>query len=133
MSQYKSTDNSMWIYEGSKILSVNNALAMVVHTGYASKRGRILRKILHRHPNVPHFFTTFIYFLVEAYIVSIFIYLSTLSMRINNNNLQPIIIFLNFLLIVTFSFPPSCPIYFNLIYSFSLLRLKFKDILGTEP
>jgi cation-transporting ATPase 13A3/4/5 len=36
-------------------------------------------------------------------------------------------------LIVTFSFPPSSPIYFNIVYSFSLIRLKWNNILGTEP
>ena len=56
-----------------------------------------------------------------------------MHMRITNNNLDTIIIVLNFLLIITFSFPPGCPIYFNLIYSFSLLRMKFQGILGTYP
>lgn len=104
-----------------------------MHTGYASKRGRILRKILHRNPATPHFFTTCMYFLVFNYVVGIIVYLGTLPVRISNNNLDPIIIFLNFLLIVTFCMPPSSPIYFNLVYSFCLIRLKWKEILGTEP
>jgi len=104
---------------------------MVIHTGYSSKRGRILRKILHRTQSVPHFFTTCIYFLAEAYIIAVILYLGTMQMRIDNNNLDPIIIFLNFLLLVTFCFPPAFPIYFNLVYSFCLMRLKWKNILGT--
>lgn len=106
---------------------------MVVYTGYSSKRGRILRKILHRTTSVPHFFTTCIYFLAETYVISILIYLGTLPMRISNDNMEPVIIFLNFLLLITFCFSPSFPIYFNLVYSFCLMRLKWKNILGTEP
>jgi len=56
-----------------------------------------------------------------------------MSVRIANDNLQRIIIFLNFLLILTFTIPPACPIYFNVVYSFSLVRLKWKNILGTDP
>lgn len=63
-NNYKKGDNSIWIFEGSKILSVKNALAMVVHTGYASKKGRILRKMLHRTVSQPHLFKSYIYFLV---------------------------------------------------------------------
>lgn len=131
MDHYQKNDNSKWIYEGSKILSATNPLAIVMHTGYTSKRGRILRRILHRNPSTPHFFTTCMYALGINYVLAVLIYLGTLPIRISNDNLEPIIIFLNFLLIITFCFPPASPIYFNLAYSFSLLRLKWKDILGT--
>jgi P-type E1-E2 ATPase len=115
------------------LLSAHNALAMVMHTGYTSKRGRILRKILHRTSATPHFFKTCIVFLLINWVIGMLIYLGTMPVRLANDNLQRIIIFLNFLLIMTFCIPPSCPIYFNVVYSFSLIRLKWKDILGTEP
>jgi cation-transporting P-type ATPase 13A2 len=36
-----------WIYEGSKVETTKeNTLAMAVHVGYVSRRGRIIRKIL---------------------------------------------------------------------------------------
>ena len=132
-SHYKKDDTSRWIFEGSRLLSSSNPLAMVIHTGYSSKRGRILRKILHRNSSTPHFFTTCIYFLVINWIVGMLLYLCTMPMRIANDNLERILIFLNFLLILVFAIPPACPIYFNVVYSFSLIRLKWKDILGTEP
>jgi magnesium-transporting ATPase (P-type) len=125
-SHYRRDDTSKWIYEGSKILSAQNALAIAMHTGYTSKRGRILRKILNRSPATPHFFTTCMYFLVFNYLVGIIVYLATLPVRISNGNLDPIIIFLDFLLVVTFCMPPSSPIYFNLVYSACLVRLKWK-------
>jgi len=42
-------------------------------------------------------------------------------------------IILLFFLYITFCYPPAFPIYFNLAYSYSLARLKFKNIHGTEP
>lgn len=133
LKNYRPGSNSQWIYEGSKILSASNPLAMVVHTGYSSKKGRILRKILHRSPESPHFFTTFIVFMFEVYAAGVLAYLGTMSLRVNSGQLEPIIIFLDFLLIITFCFPPSGPIYFNLVYSFALIRLKANNVLGTEP
>lgn len=84
---YKSGDSSVWIYEGSKILSAQHALAMVVHTGYSSKKGRILRKILYRSTSTSHIFKTFIIFLFEIYAVGVIAYLCTMQMRISNGNL----------------------------------------------
>lgn len=104
-----------------------------MHTGYTSKRGRILRKILHRNAATPHFFTTCMYFLLLNYVVGAIIYLATLPMRISNDNLSTGIIILNFLLIITFCLPPPSPIFFNLVYSFCLIRLKWREILSTEP
>lgn len=130
---YRPGSNSQWVYEGSKVLSASSPLAMVVHTGYSSKKGRILRKILHRHPESPHFFTTFIVFMFEVYGAGVLAYLGTMALRVNSGQLEPIIIFLDFLLVVTFCFPPSGPIYFNLVYSFALIRLKANNVLGTEP
>lgn len=124
-------DNSKWIYEGSIVLSSTNPLAMVVNIGYSSKRGRILRKILNRPVTVSHLFTCCLYFLACTYVVGLVLYLATLPMRLNIGNLQGIIIFLNFLLVITQCFPPGCPIYFNLVYSFCLMRLKWNGILGT--
>ena len=106
---------------------------MVVHIGYSTKRGRILRKILNRTVTVSHLFTTCLYFLCINYAVAVIVYLATMKMRIDNGNLEGIIIFLNFLLIVTLCFPPGCPIYFNLVYSFCLMRLKWNNVLGSEP
>jgi magnesium-transporting ATPase (P-type) len=55
---------------------------MVINTGYSTKRGKILRKMLNKKINDPHFFKTFILFLVEMYAVAVVIYLGTLNVRI---------------------------------------------------
>lgn len=106
---------------------------MVAHVGYGTKRGRILRKILHKTVATSHLFTTCLYSFAFTYLIGVIIYLGTMSVRLEKGNLDGIIIFLNFLLIITQCLPPGCPIYFNLVYSFSLMRLKWNNILGTDP
>jgi cation-transporting ATPase 13A3/4/5 len=49
------------------------------------------------------------------------------------NGVVPAFVVFRFLDILAWSFPPTFPIYFNLAYSFSLVRLKWKGIFGTEP
>jgi magnesium-transporting ATPase (P-type) len=108
-------------------------LALAVRTGYTSRRGRIIRKILHKNPKEPQFFKTFIYFLTETYLVGgIAIYFATLKFYIDAE-IETAMIVLLFFLYITFCYPPAFPIYFNLAYSYSLARLKFKNIHGTEP
>lgn len=41
--------------------------------------------------------------------------------------------FFKFLDFLTSSVPPPLPIFFNLAYSFTLFRLGYKGIIGTEP
>jgi len=38
-----------------------------------------------------------------------------------------------FLDVLGWAFPPAFPIYFNLAFSYSLIRLKLVKIYGTEP
>jgi magnesium-transporting ATPase (P-type) len=130
---YENGDSRIWLFEGSRILSSHNGLAVAINTGYSSKRGRILRKMLIRNIEQPHFFKSYIYFVLFSYIIGVIAYLATLSLRLNmsNGGIDRIFILLNFLLIITFCFPPAAAIYFNLVYSFSLIRLKFNGILGT--
>lgn len=55
-----------------------------IHTGYTSKRGRIIRKILTKKQKMPEFFRSVIYFLVEIYIVGgIIVYFASLPRLID--------------------------------------------------
>ena len=38
-----------------------------------------------------------------------------------------------FMDILGWTIPPAYPIYFNLAFTFSLIRLKYSNIFGTEP
>jgi cation-transporting P-type ATPase 13A2 len=105
---------------------------VVVNIGYATRRGRIIRKILTRVPKVPDFFLLAVYFLFETLVAAIIIYACTVNMMIQNGIISTYVVF-RFLDILAWSFPPTFPIYFNISYSFSLVRLKWKNILGTEP
>ena len=77
-------------------------------------------------------FRTAIYFLMETLLVGILIYLVTLPILLNANISTDFRVY-RFFGFIGFSCPPTFPIYFNLAYSFALIRLKTKNILGTEP
>lgn len=49
------------------------------------------------------------------------------------NNIIPTYIVFRFLDIIVWTFPPSFPIYFNVANTFALMRLKWRNIFGTEP
>jgi cation-transporting ATPase 13A3/4/5 len=73
-----------------------------------------------------------VYFLAETCVVGLIIYASTINMMISNGIIPAFIVF-RFLDVLGWTFPPTFPIYFNLSYSFSLIRLKWRGIFGTEP
>lgn len=105
-------------------------MGLVINTGYATRRGRIIRKILNRVPNDPDFFMSAIYFLVETFIVGTILYLATLPILLSAKVIDLFRGF-RFLDFLGWSFPPTFPIYFNLAYSFALARLRIKGISGT--
>jgi len=72
---------------------------------------------------------TAVYFLIETCIVGIILYLVTLPLMIGN--VVTAFIVYRFLDVIAWSFPPTLPILFNIEYSFSLMRLKWKGIMGT--
>lgn len=47
-------------------------------------------------------------------------------------NIQPIMVLFRFCDFITYSFPAAFPIFFNLNYSFCLVRLRRDEIYGTE-
>ena len=47
-------------------------------------------------------------------------------------NIEKILIFFRFLDFITYAFPAALPIFFNLTYSFCLVRLRRDGIYGTE-
>jgi magnesium-transporting ATPase (P-type) len=48
-------------------------------------------------------------------------------------DIEKLFIFFKFIDFLASSVPPPLPIYFNLAYSFSLFRLAYRGIIGTEP
>lgn len=103
----------------------------MVNVGYGTRRGRIIRKILTRVPVIPEFFTSAVYFLIECAIIGVILYLATLPLMLGKVINQFIVY--RFLDVLGWAFPPSFPIYFNITYTYSLIRLKLRNIFGTEP
>lgn len=73
-----------------------------------------------------------IYFQIEVLLVSIVLYLVTLP-NLLSLNVDGYLILFRFCDFITYSFPAPYPIFFNLAYSFCLVRLNNADILGTQP
>lgn len=98
---------------------------MVIFTGFASKKGRLLRKILNRVPKQPDFFVKMFWFLLESFIIGMILYCTTLPIRLHAN-IDKAIVALRVLDYLVCSVSPAFPIYFTLAYSWSLYRLKKK-------
>ena len=48
------SDKSHWLFEGSKVETMkDHTLALAINVGYASQRGRIIRKILNKTSKQP--------------------------------------------------------------------------------
>lgn len=57
--------NHVWLYDGSKIInSKENSFALVINTGYTTKRGQIIRKIINRHVKTPDIVKSALVFLI---------------------------------------------------------------------
>ena len=54
ISNSKHSDKSHWLFEGSKVETMKeHTLALAINVGYASQRGRIIRKILNKSSKQP--------------------------------------------------------------------------------
>ena len=73
ISSFRNEDDSrnihdnreIWLYEGSLIFEKSNDLrAVVIYTGFSTKKGRIVRRILTRETKEPKIFWSALLFLV---------------------------------------------------------------------
>ena len=104
----------------------------MITTGFTTTRGRIIRRILNREVKDPDVFKSIIIFISEVIIVGYIVLFSVLFLylRVEWNRIFIFLKFVDFL--VACSVPPL-PIAFNLIFSFTLVRLKHKNVSGTDP
>jgi magnesium-transporting ATPase (P-type) len=102
---------------------------VVINTGYATRRGRIIRKILTRTAQKPDFYDKGLIFLVFNLLIGVILYFSTLYLMLGN--VLELYVGFRFLDVIAWCMPPSFPVFFNLAYTFSLVRLKYKNIFGT--
>jgi magnesium-transporting ATPase (P-type) len=69
---------------------------------------------------------------LEVTIISVISFFACLPL-ILNLDIEPLFIVFEFFHFLASAAPPPLPIFFHVAYSFSLTRLKFKEISGTEP
>ena len=80
----------------------------------------------------PDFLRSNLFFVFEVVVVSIIIFFGSLTILLNRD-ISPLFKFFKFIDFLVSSAPPPLPIFFNLAYSISLIRLKAKNISGSEP
>lgn len=71
-------------------------------------------------------------FLGEVFVVCLIVYLATIRVTLSKD-ISDLFVGFRFIDFLGWSIPPLYPIYFNFLYSFALMRLKFNNILGTRP
>lgn len=69
--------------------------------------------------------------MLEVFIVLVIVYAATIGLLLSIN-ITTIMVVFRFLDYITYAFPAPFPIYFNLVYSFCLVRLNRDGIIGTE-
>ena len=109
--------------------SRSNSRVVVINTGYGTRRGRIIRKILTRVSKKPEFYHKALIFLVVNLAAGSILYFATLYLMVGN--IIDTFVGFRFLDVVSWTFPPAFPIFFNLAYTYSLVRLKYRRIFGT--
>lgn len=129
---YLSEDNC-WLFEGAKVLELRgDPIALVVNTGFSTRKGRIFRKILNNVSTLPEFFANGVKFLLIMAAACYIIYFGFIALMLQRKFTSIMIIF-RALDIVGWAVPAAMPIYFNLCYSLGLARLRRSKIYGTEP
>lgn len=71
-------------------------------------------------------------FFAEVFIVTMIIYFSTIALM-KSKNISNIMIGFRFIDFLSWAVPPNFPIYFNVVYSFAIARLKNSGVLCIEP
>lgn len=104
---------------------------MAINIGFGSRRGRIIRKILTKKPKQPEILNKLVYFMLEILLVSMLLYAAMVT-QMTGKNIESIMIIFKFLEFITYSLSAVLPIFFNLAYSFCLIRLRQKGINGTQ-
>lgn len=69
--------------------------------------------------------------MVEVLLISLLLYAGVITQMLFPN-IEKIMIFFKLLELITYSLPVGLPIFYNLAYSFSLIRLRSEGIYGTD-
>ena len=107
-------------------------MALVIHTGFTTRKGRIFRKILNNNPTFPEFLRSGLKYLAIMFVLGYVIFFCMLPVMLKNN-LSTMTIILRAFDLFGWTLPAVLPIFFNLCYSFCLGRLRYSKIFGTEP
>ena len=109
------------MFGGTKVVSEgeNDIRAVVMHTGFASAKGQIIRKILLAKENSFSFYLDAIKFLAIMALIGLLIIMSTLRPMINQGY-SKLEIFLRMLDLMTIAVPPALPAALTALTVYSL-------------
>ena len=125
------------LYEGTKVLQIKSSqngyvLALALRTGFASIKGQMIRTILFPKAIEFGFNKQGIKYILSLAIICFALYFVTLAQMIHlDMGIQLEI--LRFLDVVTWVIPPALPIFMTFAITVSIIRLKFKGIIGLNP
>jgi magnesium-transporting ATPase (P-type) len=121
-----------WAYEGSEVVSMKaHCLLLAVNTGYSTRKGRIIRKILHQKPGNNDLFKNIIQqssLLVLIMICAYFAFFHVMFDGVEDRSL----VYILFGSFVNQSLPSVLPVFMNAAYAILLLRLKFNNVMGLK-
>lgn len=105
-------------------------MALVINTGFATRKGRIFRKILNNTVTPPEFLNSALKYLLIMFGLGYVIFFAMIPVMLRNK-ISDMNIILRAFDLFGWTLPAALPIFFNLCYSFSLGRLRSAKIYGT--
>jgi P-type E1-E2 ATPase len=108
-----------------------NCLALAIHTGYSSSKGRIIRKILSQKSANVEFFKNLMCQSFQILILNISLYLTAYHYMFDEVPNEEIL-YLKLGEFLMEGIPSSLIVYINFLYTFTLAKFNKMDVLGTQ-
>jgi cation-transporting P-type ATPase 13A2 len=121
-----------WAYEGSEVVSMKaRCLLLAVSTGYSTRKGRIIRKILHPKPADNDLFRNIVQQSAFLLVVMLGAYLAFFHVMFDGVENRSLVYILLGSFIIQ-SLPAALPIFINAAYTIILLRLRSNNVMGLK-
>lgn len=121
-----------WLYEGSPLVTCKEGtMAVVVNTAFSTRKGKIIRKILHSNDSASEFFRSMLPFFGQVVVVHILLFAIFFNYMFEDPSNEKMI-WLRFGEFMVSSIPGFLQVEENLFKSIYLIRLNGQGIIGTN-
>lgn len=125
------------LFDGTKILELKKTkheyvLAMALRTGFTSLKGQLVRSVLFPKKLKDTFSSEVLKF-ISLYSILFFIIFIVILIKTLENKIPTKFIIFRLFDGILYVIPPTLTIYLSCCTTFSIIRLKFKKILGLQP